>query len=156
MAIRRPSISTPNWVLQDFLYQETPEGQERFIQVKWDGEEFNTISQTFDYSNPPYANWEQRGGDIVAQLNYTVLEKLVTVTSWEVNWQDEWPLRVAFNYLSNCLYSRPQGYTIGAVGDEVYKQDGTPVVRGVKDPYAFLVSEQFQPLTNDLSGYLLR
>lgn len=156
MAIRRPSISTPQWVLQDFLYQETPEGSERYIQVKWDGEVYSTVSQTFDYSNPPYSDWEQRGGHIVAQLDYSVLNKAVTVTGWSVNWQDEWPLRVAFNYLTNCLYSSRNGFLIGAVGKEVYKPDGTPVRMGVKDPYAFLVSEQYLPLTNNLDGYLFK
>lgn len=156
MATRRPSISTPQWVLQDFLYQETPEGVERYIQVKWDGETYSTVSQTFDYSNPPYQDWEQKGGHIVAQLDYTVVEKLVTVTGWNVNWQDEWPLRVAFNYLAQCLYRGTQGYIIGAVGGEVYTQDGTPLLYGAKDPYAFLVSERFHPLTNESFGLLIQ
>jgi len=156
MAIRRPSISSPDWLFQDFLYQETPEGEERYVQVKWDGTPYQTISSTFDYSNPPFPDPEQRGGSIVAQLDYNIVGQLVTVTGWFVNWRDEWPLRLAFNYLTNCKYPSTLGYVIRAVGEEVYKQDGTPVDFGVKDPYAFLVSENFLPLTDVPNEYFIK
>ena len=156
MAIRRPAIASPEWVFQDFPYQATPEGEERFVQVKWDGEVYERISQTFDYSNPPYSDSEQRGGHIVAQLDYTVSPGLITITGWDVNWQDEWPLRLAVNYLVNCLYGFGKGYLIRVAHDEVYKQDGTPVPVANRDPYSFWVSEHFFPATNEPYDYLLR
>ena len=64
MAIRRPSIASPEWLFQDFLYQEAAGlgGSElRYIQVKWDGEVYERVSQSFDYSNPPFVGPEQRG-----------------------------------------------------------------------------------------------
>lgn len=140
MAIRRPSIYSPEWLFQDFLYQDTPEGQERYLQVKWDGEVFTRVSPSFDYSNPPYSDNEQRGGPIVAQIDYTVQGKIITINDWEVNWQDEWPLRVAVNYLINCMYPTTRQY----------------VVRVAKDPYAFWVSEAIFPVTNLPNDYLFR
>ena len=140
MAVRRPSISSPQWLFQDFLYQDTPEGQERYTQVKWDGDVYTRVSQSFDYSNPPYSNSEQRGGSIVAQVDYTVEGKIVTINEWDVNWRDEWPLRLAANYLTNCLYPPEKGY----------------VVRVRKDPYAFWVSERIFPVSNDPSDFLFR
>jgi hypothetical protein len=68
MAIRRPSISSPEWLFQDFSYSEDPTGNLRYVQVKWDGEVYTRVSQSFDYSNPPYIGPEQRGGDIVGQI----------------------------------------------------------------------------------------
>jgi hypothetical protein len=156
MAIRRPSIASPEWLFQDFLYQAIPGAEDRYIQVKWSGEPYTRISQSFDYSNPPYVGSEQRGGDIAAQLDYTLTAGLVTVTGWFVNWKDEWPLRLAMNYLSQCLYPSSKGYLIRAMGDEVYKQDGTSIPVPNKDPYAFLVSEQFMPASNEPYDYLLR
>ena len=142
MAIRRPAIASPEWLFQDFLYQETPDGEERYIQVKWDGEIYERVSSTYDYSNPPFSGAEQRGGHIVAQLDYEVnpLTKLVTIYSWEVNWRDEWPLRLAANYLTQCLYPANKKY----------------VIRVIDDPHAFWVSEQFYPTGNTPGGYLIR
>ena len=79
MAIRRPSINSPTWLYQDFLYFEDGEEKLRYLQVKWDGEPYTRVSQTFDYSNPPYSGSEQRGGDIVAQIDYTVNQRLITI-----------------------------------------------------------------------------
>ena len=138
MAIRRPSISSPNWLFQDFLYFEDGAEQQRYIQVKYDGEPYTVISETFDYSNPPYSNAEQRGGDIVAQLDYSVIGQSVTIESWDVEWRDEWPLRLAVNYICQCLYPASKGF----------------VIRVNKDAYAFWVSEQFKPVTNLLDDYL--
>ena len=138
MAIRRPSISSPNWLFQDFLYFEDGAEQQRYIQVKYDGEPYTVISETFDYSNPPYSNAEQRGGDIVAQLDYSVIGQSVTIESWDVEWRDEWPLRLAVNYIRQCLYPASKGF----------------VIRVNKDAYAFWVSEQFKPVTNLLDDYL--
>jgi hypothetical protein len=157
MAIRRPAIASPEWLFQDFLFnQPDPETEERYIQVKWDGEEYTRVSQSFDYSNPPFQGSEQRGGHIVAQLDYTIVDELVTITSWNFNWQDEWPLRLAINYLKNCLYPQFKGYVIRVVGDEVYSQDGTPIPVANKNPDAFWVSENFLPLTNEPYDYLMR
>jgi hypothetical protein len=138
MAIRRPSISSPNWLFQDFLYFEDGAEQQRYIQVKYDGEPYTVKSETFDYSNPPYSNAEQRGGDIVAQLDYSVIGQSVTVESWDVEWRDEWPLRLAVNYIRQCLYPASKGF----------------VIRVNKDAYAFWVSEQFFPVTNLPDDYL--
>ena len=138
MAIRRPGIGNPNWLFQDFLYFEDGAEQQRYIQVKYDGEPYTVISETFDYSNPPYSNAEQRGGDIVAQLDYSVIGKSVTIESWGTEWRDEWPLRLAVNYIRQCLYPTSKGY----------------VIRVNKDAYAFWVSEQFKPVTNLPDDYL--
>ena len=138
MALRKPGIGNPNWLFQDFLYFEDGAEQQRYIQVKYDGEPYIVISETFDYSNPPYSNAEQRGGDIVAQLDYSVIGKSVTIESWDTEWRDEWPLRLAVNYIRQCLYPTSKGY----------------VIRVNKDAYAFWVSEQFKPVTNLPDDYL--
>ena len=138
MAIRRPGIGNPNWLFQDFLYFEDGVEQQRYIQVKYDGEPYTVKSETFDYSNPPYSNADQRGGDIVAQLDYSVIGNSITIESWDVEWRDEWPLRLAINYLKQCLYPTSKGY----------------VIRVNKDAYAFWVSEQFKPVTNLPDDYL--
>jgi hypothetical protein len=156
MAIRRPSISSPEWYFQDFLYSEDAETQFRYVQVKWSGEPYTRVSQTFDYSNPPYPRGSQRGGDIVAQLDYSLSGKVVTITDWSINWQDEFPLRLAVNYLMECLYPYTQGYVAVVAGGEEYKPDGTPVPVASGEPHAFWVSERFQPLTNRPDDYLYR
>ena len=161
MAIRRPSISSPDWLFQDFLYQPAQGlgGPElRYLQVKWDGEVYERVSQSFDYSDPPFVGPEQRGGSIVAQMDYEVNAptKLITIYGWETNWRDEWPLRLAVNYLTQCLYPGPKGYVIRVAGDQVYSQAGNPIEVAGKDPYAFWVSEQFFPTSNNPGDYLVR
>jgi hypothetical protein len=156
MAIRRPSISSPEWLFQDFLYLETADQQQRYVQVKWDGDVYTRVSQSYDYSDPPYVGTEQRGGNIVAQLDYTVQGKIVTINDWDVTWQDEWPLRLAVNYLTQCLYPASLGFVTRVVGNEVYNQAGEPIQQPSQDPYAFWVSEQFFPLTNFPNDYLAR
>lgn len=161
MAIRRPSISSPDWLFQDFLYQEAVGlgGTElRYLQIKWDGDPYTRVSQSFDYSDPPYKGPEQRGGSIVGQIDYEVnpSTKLVTIYSWNVNFRDEWPLRLGVNYISQCLYPVVNGYTIRVAGDQVYNQAGEPIEQPGNAPYAFWVSEQFNPLTNRPNDYLLR
>lgn len=138
MAYRRPGIYSPTWLYQDFLCLDNGPEQLRYLQVKQDGEVFTRISQTFDYSDPPYVGAEQRGGQIVAQIDYTVNGFLVTIDSWFVNWRDEWPLRLASNYLKNCMYRQTQGYAIQVD----------------KTAYPFWVSEQFSPFTNDPADFL--
>jgi hypothetical protein len=157
MAIRRPSINSPTWLFQDFLYQasELLGGPElRYLQVKWDGEIYTRVSQSFDYSDPPYVGPEQRGGDIVAQVDYTIQGKIITINDWEVNWRDEWPLRLAVNYIIQCLYPAERGYVTRVAGGEVYNQAGEPIAVAGKDPIAFWVSEQFFPVTNLPNDYL--
>ena len=110
----------------------------RYVVAKWDGEIYDRVSQTFDYSNPPYSDAEQKGGDIVAQIDYTLIGKTITIDNWSVNWRDELPLRFAANYLKQCLYPTARGY----------------VIRVDKSAYAFWVSEQFNPVTNDPNDYL--
>ena len=139
MAIRKPSINAPEWLYQDFLYSTDGTEELRYIQVKYDGEVYERVSQSFDYSNPPYSNSEQRGGSIVAQLDYTIVGQTVTIDEWEAFWRDEWPLRLAVNYLRQCLYPTSKGFQIRVRKDEAY---------------AFWVSEQFFPLTNDPNDYL--
>jgi hypothetical protein len=161
MAIRRPGINSPTWLFQDFLYQasDLPGGSDlRYLQVKWDGEVYTRVSQSFDYSNPPYSNAEQRGGSIVAQIDYEInaSTRLVTVYSWSVNWQDEWPLRVGMNYLTQCLYPAVGGYVMRVVGNEVYNQAGEAIEAPDNSPYPFWVSEQFKPITNRPNDYLIQ
>ena len=159
MAIRRPSIASPEWLFQDFLYQASDllGGPElRYVQVKWDGEPYIRVSQSFDYSDPPYVGSEQRGGDIVAQIDYTVQGKIITINDWSVNWRDEWPLRLAVNYIIQCLYPAEREYVTRVAGGEVYSQAGEPIAVAGRDPIAFWVSEQFFPLTNRPDDYLYR
>jgi hypothetical protein len=159
MAIRRPSISSPDWLFQDFLYQaaDAPGGSElRYVQIKWDGQPYTRVSQSFDYSDPPYIGPEQRGGSIVGQIDYEVQGKIVTVTDWFVNFRDEWPLRLGANYLTQCLYPAQLGFVIRVVGNQVYNQAGEAIEQPNRDPYAFWVSEQFFPLTNRPDDYLFR
>ena len=132
MAIRRPSIYSPEWVFQDKLYLKDDFTEQRFILVRWDGVVFKRQSQLYDYSNPPFTDDEQRGGSIVARIDYTVEGPLVTIDSWEVNWQDEWPLRLAVNYITQCLYPSVKSY----------------ICRVDKSEYAFWVSEGFGPNNN--------
>lgn len=135
MAIRRPSVYSQNqFVFQDFFYYEDGPEELRYILAKYDGDVYENVGQTFDYPAP-----DLRGGSIVARIDYTVGGKLVTIDSWEVNWRDEWPLRLAAEFLVNCLYSNRQGYT----------------VRVDKQAYAFWASERFTPLTNDPFDFLL-
>jgi len=156
MAIQRPSISSPNWLFQDFLYQAVPGSEERYLQVKWDGEPYTRVSQSFDYSDPPYVGSEQRGGSIVAQVDYTVNNTLITINNWWLDWRDDWPLRLASNYLSQCLYPPSLKYVVRVAGHEVYNQAGEPIAAPNKEPYAFWVSERFNPLTNFPGDYLYK
>ena len=157
MAIRRPGVNSPTWLFQDFLYADQPPNQLRYLQVKWDGEFFTRVSQSFDYSNPPYTGIEKRGGSIVAQLDYTLSDtKIVTITDWSVNWRDDWPLRLATNHLTQCLYPAKRNYVTLVAGNEVYNQAGEPIQQPNKDTYAFWVSQRFFPLTNRPDDYLAR
>jgi len=141
MAIRRPSIYSPTWIYQDFLYLDAPPEQLRYILIKQDGAVYSRVSQTFDYSNPPYPDDEQRGGDIVCRLDYTINDKLITIDSWEVNWRDEWPLRLAINYLVNCLFHPGKDFVI-RVEKEI-------------ENIAFWQSEKFAPTDNVYNYYEL-
>jgi hypothetical protein len=156
MAIRRPSISSPEWLFQDFPYQVVPGSEERFLQVKWDGEVYSRVSQTFDYSDPPFSGLNQKGGSIVAQIDYTVQGKVITINNWTVNWRDEWPLRLAVNYISQCLYPASKNFVLRVAGDEVYSKSGDPIRRADHSPFAFWASEQFFPLGNTPDEYLYR
>jgi GH18 family chitinase len=161
MAIRRPSISSPDWLFQDFLYQaaDAPGGSElRYVQIKWDGQPYTRVSQSFDYSDPPYVGSEQRGGSIVGQIDYEInpSTRLITIYSWEVNWRDEWPLRLGVNYLTQCLYPGSTGYTIRVAGNQVYTSAGQALEDPSNFPYAFWVSERYNPVTNNPDDYLLR
>lgn len=136
MAIRRPSVYRNNiFVFQDFLYFEGEDEELRYILAKYDGDVYEKVEETFDFSTPDY-----KGGGVVARIDYTVQDKLVTIDHWEINWRDEWPLRLAIQFLTNCLYSGWLGYT----------------VRVSKDAYPFWVSERFGPLSNDPNDYLLK
>ena len=154
MAIRRPGINNPTWLYQDFLEFQDGDMQYRYVQVKHDGEIFERVSPSFDYSNPPYSDIEQRGGPIVAQLDYILEGKLVTITDWSVNWRDEWPLRLAVNYLSQCLYPPYAGNVLRVRQGQVYNQAGEAINVPSKDAYAFWASERFTPVTNIPGDYL--
>jgi len=161
MAIRRPSISSPDWLFQDFLYQEASGlgGTElRYLQIKWDGEPYTRVSQSYDYSDPPYKGAEQRGGSIVGQIDYDVnaSTRLVTIYSWAVNFRDEWPLRLGVNYLSQCLFPASGGYTIRVAGNEAYTPAAQAIEQPNNFPYAFWVSEDYDPITNRPDDYLIR
>lgn len=136
MAIRRPSVyRQSDWVFQDFpLYQDSGE-EGRYAVAKFDGENFELYKQTFDNSDPFLS-----GGPIVARVDYTLVGDAVTIDSWEVNWRDEWPLRLLVQWLVHCIYRRSLGFTV-AVN---------------KDAYAFWVSEMFLPLTNSPSDILIQ
>lgn len=136
MALRKPSVYKQNgFVFQDFPYFQEGNEELRYILAKWDGYTYETVGQTFDYPSP-----DLKGGSIVARIDYTVEGKLVTIDHWEINWRDEWPLRLAFQFLANCLYSRWQGYTI----------------RVQEEARAFWVSEWFTSITNDPDSYLIK
>jgi hypothetical protein len=139
MALRKPSINNVNWLFQDFLYAQDGPEELRYVTVKYDGEPYKVKSETYDYSNPPYPNPEQKGGEIVAQLDYSVIGQTVTIDGWETNWRDEWPLRLAVNYIRQCLYPNSKGFAVRVVKDEAY---------------AFWVSEKFVPVTNQPDDYL--
>lgn len=128
MAIRRPSVYRQSeWIYQDFLaYQDGPE-ELRYAVIKYDGEPFGLYGQTFDDSYPSLT-----GGPIVARIDYTLVGQAVTIDSWEINWRDEWPLRLLIEWLVHCIYRRSLGYTVAVD----------------KDAYAFWVSEVFVPVTN--------
>jgi hypothetical protein len=113
---------------------EDETSESRYLLAKYDGERYETVSQTFDYPYP-----ELKGGYEVARIDYTLEGTLVTMDHWEVYWRDEWPLRLAFQFLSNCLYPASLGYAI----------------RVNKDAYAFWASEWFTPLTNDPTDFML-
>jgi len=135
MAIRRPSVYRQNdFVVQDFLDYETEDEELRYLLVKYDGESFTLVKQTFD-SNPP----EFWGGSIIARIDYTLREKVVIIDHWEVFWRDEWPLRLGAQYLVNCLYKSELGYSI--------------LVN--KEQYPFWVSENFFPFSNSPDDYLV-
>lgn len=136
MAIRRPSVySNKDFIFQDFFYAEDDFQELRYIEAKYDGYKYELVGQTFDYPVP-----DLHGGSVVARVDYTVEGKLITIDHWEVYWRDEWPLRLAIQFLTNCLYSGWQGYT----------------VRVHKEAEAFWVSEWFKPLSNDPSDFLVK
>lgn len=135
MAIRKPSVYRQDlWVIQDFLdFEDGPE-QLRYLLVKYDGEPFEKFYETFDQEDT------LKGGNIAARLDYSIIGQLVTIDHWEVFWRDEWPLRLAVQYLTNCLYSNQHGF----------------VTRVNNEAYPFWVSEHFHPLSNDPSDYLIQ
>jgi hypothetical protein len=138
MAIRRPSIFSPEWLVQDFPFSIDSTEERRYTQVKWDGGVFTRQNETFDYSNPPYTNSEQRGGPVVAQIDYSIVGTVITIEDWSTTWRDELPLRVGINNIVNCRYPYYKNW----------------VVRVAKDTeaYAFWASEYFFPYTNEVSS----
>lgn len=137
MAIRRPSVFKQDlFVFQDFLYNEEVEGEElRYILAKYDGEPYEVVPQTFDYPTPEF-----KGGDIIARIDYSKTGKLIAIDHWEVNWRDEWPLRLAVQFMVNCLYPPTLGFTVTVT----------------KEAYPLWVSENFFPITNDPYDYLIQ
>ena len=107
--------------------------QLRYLLVKFDGESFNKVQETVDYGDT------LKGGSIVARLDYSVIEKLVTIEHWEVFWRDEWPLRLAAQFLTNCMYPSRNGY----------------IIRVDSNTFPFWVSEKFVPISSSPSEYLI-
>lgn len=135
MAIRRPSVYSRNlFVFQDFFYCSDETSESRYVLAKFDTGSYQAVGETFDYPSP-----DLRGGSIVARVDYTIEGKLITIDHWEVFWRDEWPLRLAVQYLINCLYYPGLGFTI----------------RVRKDAYPFWVSEAFTAITNDPEDFLI-
>ena len=136
MSIRRPSVfRTNDLVFQDSAFFDGEDGEQlRYVLAKFDGERFNNSLETFDYPGP-----DSKGGHVVARIDYTLLGSLITIDHWEINWRDDWPLRLATQFLTNCLYPSSQGYT----------------VRVEKESYSFWVSEHFVPLSNESDDYLI-
>ena len=135
MAIRRPTVYRENqFIFQDFLFHQDGDTSLRYAVAKYDGEPFDTLASTFDISDPTYS-----AGSVVARVDYTVSEKLVIIDHWEINWRDEWPLRLTVQFLTNCVYRLGEGYQF----------------RVNKDVYPFWVSENFFPVTNDPFDYLV-
>jgi hypothetical protein len=139
MAIRTPAIDNPSWLFQEFLEDKEGTLEYRVLQVKYDGNPFNRVSETFDYSNPPFTDDNQRGGPIVAEIQFSLEGKLVTILDWCVNWRDEWPLRLGVNCLIRCRYRPTLGY----------------VVRVDKEVSPFWISEQFNPYDKSPNSYLV-
>jgi hypothetical protein len=104
------------------------------VLAKWDGEDFTEVGQTFDYPAS-----QMKAGHVIARLDYTLLGQSVTIDHWEINWRDEWPLRLTTQFLAHCLYPSSLGY----------------IVKVDKDAYTFWVSEDFVPLTNYPSDFLV-
>lgn len=139
MALRIPSINSPQWEIQDFLYLEEIPDEYRYLQIKWSKVPFTQVSETFDYSNPPVPLGERSGGPVSGQIDYLRTGQLITIYGWSVNWRDEWPLRIAVNHLVNCLYPRQRGF----------------ILRVEADPaHAFWVSQEFIPGVDPHDGYL--
>lgn len=92
------------------------------------------------FDEPPQRRSELFNNE-VASIEYEVQGTLVTIVAWQnYNWQDEWPIRLGLNYLTNCLYRPGRGI----------------VFRVVKDPIAFWQSERFLPLGGHEDPYLVR
>lgn len=135
MAIRRPSVySDRNFIFQDFLYLDEGSTSLRYILGKYSHVRYESVSQTFDYPV------DHEGGEIVSRIDYTLEGKLITIDNWECNWRDEWPLRLAVQYMGNCLYPSSEGN----------------LIRVRNEARAFWVSEAFIPLSNDDDSYLVR
>jgi GH18 family chitinase len=58
--------------------------------------------------------------------------------------------------LSQCLYPGAAGYTIRVAGNQVYTSAAEALEKPNNFPYAFWVSEGYNPLTNNPDDYLLR
>lgn len=136
MSTRRPSYRVRNlFVFQDLLYSDEEDSSLRFLLVKFDGEPYEKTGETSDSSPPDIAS-----GSIVARIDYSLEGSLVTVLQWESVWRDDWPLRLASQHLSRCLYQESKGY----------------VLRVEDEAHSFWVSEGFSPVTNNPSNYLIR
>lgn len=92
------------------------------------------------FEEPPQTEQETFNNE-VASIEYEVQDNIVTIIAWNnYGWRDEWPIRLGFDYLTNCLY-RPGVGTI---------------FRVEKDPLAFWQSERFLPLGGHYDPYLVR
>ena len=129
MALRTPSRYTPQWYYEPKL---------EYVEPGDPGIEFRTLTiKLWDWVDIPTRRQDTFNNE-VAVIEYEVEGKLITITNWQHTWRDEWPIRLGFQYIRNCLYKPGQGI----------------VFRVEKDPEAFWVSEGFLPVTGKHGLYL--
>ena len=125
----------PNYL---FNTEETPDGFYEILPTNHVYAEGRTLTvKLWDQEDIPIRRQDTFNNE-VAWIEYEVDGHLVTITNWQHTWRDEWPIRLGFQYIRNCLYKPGQG----------------TVFRVVKDPQAFWVSEGFLPVTGQLGEYL--
>ena len=165
MALRSPSRYSPRWYYEDkleylidelgeslFIYNpdfsyppeylfNTEQNPAGFYTIHPSGRvyvECRTLTiKLWDQDDIPTRRQDTFNNE-VGWIEYEVDQKMVTITNWQHTWRDEWPIRLGFQYIRNCLYKPGQ----------------RTVFRVVKDPEAFWVSEGYLPVTGKFGEYL--